>query len=133
MDSIVGKHSKSEVTKINEVADLAADRQAVADAAEAFATIANGTANQPGNGGRPRLTLRRRVATGNAPPPLPPVSASAASAGAAGATATPLKRLTGGRRELAIAHAGETYLLRVTKANKLILTKASAVPADAPA
>ena len=26
----------------------AADRQAVADAAEAFATIANGTANQPG-------------------------------------------------------------------------------------
>lgn len=38
---------------------------------------------------------------------------------------TPLKRLTAGRKELAIAHAGATYVLRVTKANKLILTKDS--------
>jgi hemin uptake protein HemP len=36
---------------------------------------------------------------------------------------TPLKRLTAGRKEIAIAHAGSTYVLRVTKANKLILTK----------
>jgi len=38
---------------------------------------------------------------------------------------TPLKRLTAGRKELAIAHAGATYVLRVTKANRLILTKDS--------
>ena len=37
--------------------------------------------------------------------------------------AVPLKRLTAGRSALKIAHAGETYLLRITKANKLILTK----------
>ena len=35
----------------------------------------------------------------------------------------PLKHLTAGRKALKIAHAGETYLLRITKANKLILTK----------
>ena len=34
-----------------------------------------------------------------------------------------LKNLTAGRSALKIAHAGETYLLRITKANKLILTK----------
>lgn len=44
---------------------------------------------------------------------------------AAQALPTPLKRLTAGRKELAIAHAGATYVLRVTKANKLILTKDS--------
>lgn len=44
---------------------------------------------------------------------------------AALALPTPLKRLTAGRKELAIAHAGATYVLRVTKANKLILTKDS--------
>ena len=38
----------------------------------------------------------------------------------------PLKRLTAGRKELKIAHDGATYLLRVTKSNKLILTKALA-------
>ncbi len=44
--------------------------------------------------------------------------------GAANAVDTvPLKRLTAGRKELKIAHAGETYLLRITRANKLILTK----------
>lgn len=35
----------------------------------------------------------------------------------------PLKHLTAGRKALKIAHAGETYLLSITKANKLILTK----------
>ena len=38
----------------------------------------------------------------------------------------PLKRLTAGRKELKIAHDGATYLLRITKSNKLILTKAQA-------
>ena len=36
----------------------------------------------------------------------------------------PLKRLTGGRKDLKIGHDGATYLLRITKSNKLILTKA---------
>jgi hemin uptake protein HemP len=35
----------------------------------------------------------------------------------------PLRRLTAGRKALKIAHAGKTYLLQITKANKLILTK----------
>ena len=35
----------------------------------------------------------------------------------------PLTRLTAGRKALKIVHAGEMYLLRITKANKLILTK----------
>ena len=35
----------------------------------------------------------------------------------------PLKRLTAGRKELKIGHDGATYLLRITKSNKLILTK----------
>ena len=38
----------------------------------------------------------------------------------------PLKRLTAGREEIKIAHDGATYLLRITKSNKLILTKAEA-------
>ena len=42
--------------------------------------------------------------------------------------AVPLKRLTAGRKELKIAHDGATYLLRITKSNKLILTKALAAP-----
>ena len=40
----------------------------------------------------------------------------------------PLKRLTEGRKEIKIAHDGATYLLRITKSNKLILTKAGATP-----
>ena len=46
----------------------------------------------------------------------------------------PLQRLTAGRKAVKIAHAGETYLLRITKANKLILTKPATdekPPADA--
>ena len=42
----------------------------------------------------------------------------------------PLKRLTAGRKEIKIAHDGATYLLRITKSNKLILTKAEAAKAD---
>ena len=38
----------------------------------------------------------------------------------------PLKRLTAGRKEIKIAHDGATYLLRITKSNKLILTKTEA-------
>ena len=40
----------------------------------------------------------------------------------------PLKRLTAGRKELKIDHDGATYLLRITKSNKLILTKADDTP-----
>ncbi len=40
--------------------------------------------------------------------------------------AIPLKRLTAGRKEMKINHDGATYLLRVTKSNKLILTKEAA-------
>ena len=53
-----------------------------------------------------------------------PASTSASQNGV-----VPLKRLTAGRKELKIAHDGATYLLRVTKSNKLILTKAEAAPA----
>ncbi|MBC7711309.1 MAG: hemin uptake protein HemP [Rhizobacter sp.] len=49
-----------------------------------------------------------------------------ASSRATPADAVPLKHLTAGRNTLKIAHAGETYLLRITKANKLILTKPAA-------
>ena len=40
--------------------------------------------------------------------------------------AIPLKRITAGRKEMKIDHDGATYLLRVTKSNKLILTKEAA-------
>lgn len=46
-----------------------------------------------------------------------------AASSAVAVDTVPLKRLTAGRKALKIAHAGETYLLRITKANKLILTK----------
>ncbi|MEM8844356.1 MAG: hemin uptake protein HemP [Pseudomonadota bacterium] len=35
----------------------------------------------------------------------------------------PLKALLGGKKYAWISHAGETYLLQLTKANKLLLTK----------
>lgn len=35
----------------------------------------------------------------------------------------PLSQLLGGRKYAWISHAGETYLLQLTKANKLLLTK----------
>lgn len=50
-------------------------------------------------------------------------AAQRAASSAAVVNTVPLKQLTAGRKALNIAHAGETYLLRVTKANKLILTK----------
>ncbi len=126
MNSILGKCSKPEVTEINKNDDLAASQQTIADAAEAFSTIASGVTGPQASGTRPRLTLKRRVVVGNAAPAGVGVMALAPSDKGGGNAATPLKRLTGGRRELAIAHAGDTYLLRVTKANKLILTKACA-------
>ena len=126
MNSILGKCSEPEVTEINKHDDLAASQQAIADAAEAFSTIASGAPGPQASGTRPRLTLKRRVVVGNTPPAGGGATAPAHSDKEGSSAATPLKRLTGGRRELAIAHAGETYVLRVTKANKLILTKACA-------
>ena len=55
------------------------------------------------------------------------VSSKAALGAAHGVV--PLKQLTAGRKALKIAHAGETYLLQVTKANRLILTKPKEAPA----
>ena len=55
------------------------------------------------------------------------VNADHAAVGVAGLAAqngaVPLTRLTAGRKEMKIAHDGATYLLRITKSNKLILTK----------
>ena len=126
MNSILGKCSEPEVTEINKHDDLAARQQAIADAAEACSTIASGAPGPQASGTRARLTLKRRVVVGNTPPAGGGATAPAHSDKEGSSAATPLKRLTGGRRELAIAHAGETYVLRVTKANKLILTKACA-------
>lgn len=74
---------------------------------------------------RATLTLGAgRSPSGTRPPTPRAVAATQRGAsGAAPVDTVPLKRLTSGRKELKIAHAGETYLLRVTKANKLILTK----------
>ena len=67
------------------------------------------------------LTLRIKPTNASAsaaskasiPPSTPPVAADI----------VPLRQLTGGRKALKIAHGGETYVLQITKANKLILTK----------
>ena len=40
-----------------------------------------------------------------------------------GVDIVPLRQLTGDRKALKIAHGGATYVLQITKANKLILTK----------
>ena len=40
-----------------------------------------------------------------------------------GVDIVPLRQLTGGRKALKIAHGDATYVLQITKANKLILTK----------
>ena len=60
------------------------------------------------------------------------VGAAHASGGRAASAAVgaqnsgvPLKQLTAGRKEMKISHAGATYLLRITKSNKLILTKSA--------
>lgn len=89
---------------------------------------------------RKTLSVRRVVRVGEdglaQPASARPIRASstarpaaAGEAGSAGApaavgAAVPLKRLTAGRKEISILHDGSTYLLRVTKSNKLILTKA---------
>ena len=54
---------------------------------------------------------------------IAPQRVASGAGGAAAVDTVPLKRLTAGRKALKIAHAGEMYLLRITKANKLILTK----------
>lgn len=45
------------------------------------------------------------------------------SAGLPGSRALSSARLFGGRREIVIVHRGQEYRLRITKADKLILTK----------
>lgn len=78
--------------------------------------------------GLPRrtLTLKADAARRGDSGAVRSAAAVPAREGAPSAVApTPLKRLTAGRKELTIAHAGATYVLRVTKANKLILTKDS--------
>ena len=72
------------------------------------------------------LGAERSTAEGRAIPPRAVTDTTVAQSAASSAAAVhtvPLKRLTAGRKALKIAHAGETYLLRITKANKLILTK----------
>ena len=59
------------------------------------------------------------------PPDMEPANAGATAWSERAVSPTPLTQLTSGRRELAISHAGATYVLRVTRANKLILTKDS--------
>ena len=66
------------------------------------------------------------VHTANQPPEMEPANAAATAWPERASAPTPLTQLTSGRRELAISHAGATYVLRVTRANKLILTKDSA-------
>ena len=51
------------------------------------------------------------------------IATQRAASSAVAVDTVPLKRLTAGRKAVKIAHAGETYLLRITKANTLILTK----------
>jgi hemin uptake protein HemP len=49
--------------------------------------------------------------------------AAASSTTLVAADSVPLRQLTAGRNALKIAHDGETYVLQITRANKLILTK----------
>ncbi len=76
---------------------------------------------------RKTLSVRRVVRVGEADggAGLAAARAPAKATASGGATgAIPLKRLTAGRKEISILHDGSTYLLRITKSNKLILTKA---------
>jgi hypothetical protein len=82
------------VTKINKHDDLAASQQAIADAAEAFSTIASGAPGPQASGTRPWLTLKRRVVVGNAAPAGCRRYGACASDMEGGSVATPLKRLT---------------------------------------
>jgi len=66
------------------------------------------------------------VRPANQPPDMEPTNTGATVRSGRDTSPTPLTQLTLGRRELAISHAGATYVLRVTRANKLILTKDSA-------
>lgn len=65
---------------------------------------------------------------GDPPRTLPPGSSGPADAGSVNPTATRRRRVTthalfDGAQELTIEHGGEEYLLRITRQNKLILTK----------
>ena len=63
---------------------------------------------------RRTLTVRAKPSIALSNPRLPPPM---------GVDIVPLRQLTGGRKALKIAHGGATYVLQITKANKLILTK----------
>lgn len=131
MRSILGKCDETVVTEINKADDQAAMGQTIAT--DTLTAIASESASPLQTGDqRPRLTLKRRVVAGNVAA-TGTVDSGTVPGPANANVATPLRRLTGGRRELTIAHAGETYVLRVTKANKLILTKASAAGQESPA
>ena len=82
---------------------------------------------------RTRTTLSVRLGSGSrteaGPSVIRRVTGDAALAGQNGVV--PLKRLTAGRKEIKIAHDGATYLLRITKSNKLILTKTEATQPSA--
>lgn len=56
-------------------------------------------------------------------PPSDPSAAAAPAAGAALPRVVPSAELLRGSRELRIEHEGEHYTLRLTRLNKLILTK----------
>ena len=57
------------------------------------------------------------------PPPLRAEGGTASRADRAGAVEWRSDVLLTGRREVTILHAGERYRLRLTRTNKLILTK----------
>lgn len=87
----------------------AASRVAIESSAPSRGTLSLGTGRSSGEA---RVIAPRAV-----------TATQRAASSAAAVDTVPLKRLTAGRKALKIAHAGETYLLRITKANKLILTK----------
>jgi hemin uptake protein HemP len=55
--------------------------------------------------------------------PTPPDSRAASSESSPPSTVLTTEHLFGQSREIAILHQGETYRLRITKNDKLILTK----------
>lgn len=67
-----------------------------------------------------KQTLTLRAKPSIAPPSAPSAEASTTPVAA---DIVPLRQLTAGRKALKIAHGGETYVLQITRANKLILTK----------
>lgn len=63
------------------------------------------------------------MSTGPAEKPSPPEAVPATSVAAGAPVQLDSARLFDGRRELVILHNGEPYRLRITRQEKLILTK----------